>query len=120
MSYVPIVVPPPQPPSPRTRELADLLARVIVDFEQRHPSVTGQEVREASRLAVQASHGSDAPARLVALALGGLLALAVGGFVFLRQSTGGAASGSVPVPVLVIGISIAILALLAIALRRSP
>lgn len=120
MTYVPIVVPPPQPPSPRTRELADLLTRVIVDFEERHPSVTGQEVREATRLAVQASHGSEVAGRLVALALGGLLALGAGAFLFLSEAAGGSASDGVPIPVMAVGITVAILAILAVALRRSP
>ena len=34
MTYVPIPIVPPTPPSPRTRELAELLARVIEEYEK--------------------------------------------------------------------------------------
>jgi len=44
MSYVPIIVTIREPPSHRARELADRLSRVIVDFEQHHPTVSNAEV----------------------------------------------------------------------------
>ena len=55
MSYVPIIVTTREPPSHRARELADRLSRVIVDFEQHHPTVSNAAVRQATRLALQAS-----------------------------------------------------------------
>jgi len=120
MSYVPIVVPTQQPPSPRTRELADLLARVVVDFEQRHPSMTSQEVRAATRLAAQATHGTGESARVLALVVGGLTALIAGIVLFLSQAAGGPVTGGVDVPIVVVAVLIGIVALVAIALRRAP
>lgn len=92
MTYVPIpIIVPPTPPSPRTRELADLLARVIEEYEKHHPAVSGAEVREALSLASQSSN-TAAPARtLVATLLLGLVALGAGLFYFVERSGGGGA-----------------------------
>ena len=85
MSYVPIVtstyVP---PPSPRTRELADLLAKVLNEYTKAHPATSKAEVRAAIRLA-QASAGSDTTkvAAGISLALGlGVAMLTLGLFYF--------------------------------------
>ena len=89
MSYIPIVMPPttPQPPSPRTRELAEILAKVLEEYQKAHPSVTGAELRAAIRLA-QSSTGKDKAPVALALSLG--LGLLVGGLtlglVFVGRS----------------------------------
>ncbi len=44
--YVPIVVPD-ATPSRQTQELADLLGRVVQEYEKAHPTVTGPEVASA-------------------------------------------------------------------------
>jgi len=87
--YVPVVVPP-QPPSPRTRELAELLGRVIEEYEKHHPAVTGSEVRGALQMAAQSSKAAS-PAAALAVGLG--LALLLGGLVafFSMGSMSGAA-----------------------------
>ena len=81
MLYVPVIPHHADPPSPRTRELADLLGRVIEEYEKHHPAVTGAEVRAAVRMAAQRSSRQDAfDVRLLAgasaaVVLGGLFAL---------------------------------------------
>ena len=84
MIYVPVV--PPQPPSPRTRELADLLGRVIEEYEKHHPKVTDSEVRAALQMAAQSSKGAP-PVAAVAAALG--VAALVGGVFFFMAANGG-------------------------------
>ena len=117
MSYEPIVVPPPQPPSPRTRELADRMARVIVEFEGQYPTATRAEVREAARLALQSTSRGSSLAPVGAVALG-VLAL-VGGVVVYFLAVEGA-PGSVPPPIVLIASIIGLAAVLALAFRRRP
>ena len=81
MTYVPIV--PPTPTSPRTRELADQLARVMAEFEQTHPSVTRAEKRQAARLALEATRSSDAGP--VAVVLGLIVLLILGLLYFFTR-----------------------------------
>jgi hypothetical protein len=104
MLYVPVV--PPQPPSPRTRELADLLTHAIEEYEKYHPGVSGEEVRAALRLAAQASRkaGPDPRPIIVAAALAAILV----GFLVVAVQAGGAEGGAVPY----VGVSVAILAVL--------
>ena len=117
MSYVPIVVPP-STPSPRTRELADELARVLVAFEQKHPTVTRGEMTEATRLALQATRGSSNVAPLTATLVGLVVAAALGVFVFLEQS-GAIESIRIYSVVGVVAALVIVLALVAV-LRRQP
>ncbi len=117
MTYVPIPIVPPTPPSPRTRELADLLARVIEEYEKHHPAVSGAEVREALNLASQSSKTATPAARsLVAMLLLGLVAFGAGLFYFLEQSGGGSAP-EFPMIAVVIGI-IVVLGLVAVLKGR--
>ena len=117
MTYVPIVTTPTQhQPSRQTRELADLLGRVIEEYEKAHPSVSGAEVRHALQLARSASSKtSGAPAMVAALA-GGLAVMVGLGVLLFMRGEGGAdfAPGAVAIAVAVIGV----LALV-IALRRN-
>ncbi|MCJ7630553.1 MAG: hypothetical protein MUO50_19435 [Longimicrobiales bacterium] len=90
MSYVPIVtstyVP---PPSPRTRELAGLLSRVLEEYTKAHPATSKTEIRAAIRMA-QMSSGPDRTkvAAGLGLAVGlGVMMLTLGLFFF--RSTGG-------------------------------
>ncbi len=90
MIYVPIVVPTQvPPPSPRTRELAGLLDKVLEEYTKAHPATTRAEIRAAIRMA-QMSAGPDRTkvAVGVSLALGVSLAMGVLGFAFF-QSAGG-------------------------------
>ncbi len=116
MSYVPIVTPTPSPPSPRSRELADLLRRVIEAYEEGHSTTTRAEIRAATRLALSKAGPSRLGAPIVALTLGGLMALLLGVFVFLRQSGG---LVDLPSSVPIIGVGIVTIALAAVAVIRA-
>ena len=87
MSYVPTPIVTPQPPSPRTRELADLLGRAIQEFEKHHPSTTGAEVRQALQIAARSSRSAGAQANTaVLLAVLGLLLFLAGAIYFFVVS----------------------------------
>ena len=117
MSYVPIIVPTPHPPSPQARELADQLSRVIANFEERHPRVSGAEVRQAAQLALQASRGGSAVAPAVAMTMGFLVLLMVGIGVFLVPGSGGLAA--VQSPLMGIAIVIALFGVVSVVVRRN-
>ena len=103
MLYVPVI--PPQPPSPRTRELAELLTRAIEEYVKYHPDVSAAEVRAALQMATTRSVRRASP-HVWALA-GGAVALVMGGVVALLVSNQGGMSGSaapmVAVSVLILG-----------------
>jgi hypothetical protein len=107
--YVPVVpYVPHDPPSPRTRELAGLLSRVIEEYEKHHPAVTGAEVRGALDLAARDSKaGSPAEVRAVVGILAGFLVL-LGGVGFFFARGGSIDAESMPM----VAVSIAILVLL--------
>ncbi len=115
MSYVPIVVPPPSP-SPRTRELADLLAQVIREYEAQHPSVTSTEVREAARLA-SASAATGLSRQVVAVTLGLGVAALAGAIAFARSS--GLELSGIAWPLVLVAVLLVVGILVALA-RRSP
>lgn len=108
MTYVPIVIQTPTPPpSPRTRELAGLLTKVLEEYKKAHPTTTNNEVKAAIRLAQLSSRsGNPAAPAAAALVLGLLMAALAGGFFFFR------ANGNVEItsvmPMLVIGLIILI------------
>lgn len=88
MTYVPMVTPTHvPPPSPRTRELAGLLAKVLDEFTKAHPATTGAEVRAAIRMA-QTSAGPDRKkvAAGISLALGLGVAMLTLGLFFFRSA----------------------------------
>ena len=93
MIFVPVV--PPQPPSPRVRELAGLLGKVIEEYEKHHPAVTGTEIRQALEVASQSS-SKAAPAAAVIL---GALAALLGAGVFAAVAMGGGKLDMANVPV---------------------
>jgi hypothetical protein len=110
--YVPVIPHREDPPSPRTRELADLLGRVIQDYEKDHPSVTGREVRAALEIAVRGARSGVMGSREVAL--GVAVAAAVAGvFVWLAGQGGSPAASPIAVAVvmaLVAAVAVALLA----------
>jgi len=106
MGYIPIIIPvTPDPPSPRTRELAGLLGQILEEYQKAHPSVTGAEMREAIQLAKSATGGNNASVA-IALSLGiGLLVMAVVlGLVFLR--TGGDTDIRSSMPMVILGVTV--------------
>jgi len=114
--YVPVVPHVPHdPPSPRTRELAGLLSRVIEEYENHHPAVTGSEVRAALAMATRTSRGGTMEARAVAGILAGFFVL-LGGVAFFVMRGGSIDVESLPM----VAVTIAIIALLGgiVLLRR--
>lgn len=76
--------------SRQTRELADLLGRVVQEYEKAHPTVTGAEVRQALQLARRAStKTSSGDPALIASLVGGLVLMAGLGMYFFMESGGG-------------------------------
>lgn len=111
MSYVPIVIPhTPQPPSPRTRELAGILSKVLDEYQKAHPSVTGAEMRAAIRIA-QSSTGRNKTPVALALSLGiGLLVMALTlGLVFMGRSGDIELGSSIPMIVVAVMVFLGIL-----------
>ncbi len=116
MTYVPVV---PQvqvpPPSPRTRELNDLLSKVVDEYTKAHPATTKAEIRAASRLA-QVSGGGNSSAAMLSLGLGlGVAFLVLGLFYF--KSAGDIAIG--PILPMIIGVAVVFLGILAVFKARS-
>jgi hypothetical protein len=102
--------------------LAELLSRVIREYESHHPAVTGAEVRDAIRLAAQSSRkGAQGAGLRVALAAGLALFVAAG-VLFLIQARGRGLEGAADIPlvaaVLVGVVLIAVLA--AVKASRGP
>ena len=112
MFFVP-VVPHHPPPSPRTRELADLLGRVIQEYEQHHPAVTGSEVRAAARLAAQRSSKRGGVDERVAAVVAALVAL-LGVFVYVAAGSRGGES----VPMVAVAIAVFLIFGLVVVLKR--
>jgi hypothetical protein len=116
VTYIPIVPTVHTPPSPRTRELADLLSRVIQEYETHHPAVTGSEVREALSLAAAGSKGAPGgPRILLALLAMGLVAAGAVLFFSARLSGGG---GGDPFPAAAVAVGVLLVLALAVALKR--
>ena len=105
MSYIPIVIPPvtDPPPSPRSRELAELLNKVVAEYSSAHPAVTRSEIQQAIRMTQMATRGGNRSA--VALRMG-VVSLLVGvlvlGLVLARDGGGLGTEGAMPMAVLAI------------------
>ena len=97
MAFVPVSTPTTYPPSPRTRELAGLLSKVLEEYTRAHPAVTPSEVRAAIRMA-QMSAGPDRGrvgvllATTLAFGVAGVLA----GLYFFQRAEGGGEAGTLP------------------------
>jgi hypothetical protein len=110
MIFVPVVTPPPTPPSPRTRELAGLLTKVLEEYTKAHPSTTRTEIRAAFSMAVRnAGPGGSGTATTVAVMVGLVLALTLGGLVFFEAQGGTARETGLPMVVLAMILFVGIL-----------
>jgi hypothetical protein len=115
--FVPVVVPPPTP-SRQAQELADLVNRVVSEYEQTHSSITPAEVQQALMMAQQRSQGAVGARRLVAVALGGAFALGAGILAFAR---GSGVPFDVILPWLELGVvGVLVIAVVVVLLRRRP
>jgi predicted lipid-binding transport protein (Tim44 family) len=112
MAYIPPVPhSPSSPPSPRTRELAALLTKVLEEYRKSHPSTTDAEVRSAVRLAQLASRSGNPAAPLaLSLGLGLLVAGLLAGLLFYRSAGGGAPDSWAPVAILIVLVLLGVLA----------
>jgi hypothetical protein len=89
MVFIPPASSPTVPPSPRTREMANLLTRVLEEYRKSHPATTDAEIRAAVRLAQLASRsGNQGAPALLAVAFGLLVAGVLAGFLFHRSAEG--------------------------------
>jgi len=86
MSYVPVISTS-APPSPRARELGSQMAGLIDEFRRQNPGTTGDDIRQALRLAAPDA-GTTSRAHL-AITVGALLLLLLGGLFFALRLTGG-------------------------------
>lgn len=113
MTYVPIVTPTPsQPPSPRTRELAGLLSKVLEEYTKAHPAATKAEIRAAIRLA-QMSAGPDNTKVAVglSLALGLGVMMMVLGLFYSKNAGGIEIAAALPIIIaVVVGLLVVVLA----------
>ncbi len=109
MTYVPMVhvVTPEAPPSRQTQELADLLGRVVQEYEKAHPTVTGPEVSQALQLAKRASTKAGGnPTAMVAALAGGLVLMVGLGVVFFAAQGGGIDIRPYGVMIAVVGLGV--------------
>lgn len=116
MAYVPFVPPAAHPPpSPRTRELADLLARVLDEYRRAHPAVTEAEIRAAVGLVARTSNPRRRMAALP-LAVGiAVFVLALGMVLRGESSVDSVGAGSLPM----VGVAVLILLLAVLVLVRN-
>jgi len=118
MSYVPIIVPTnAPPPSPRTRELANLLGQVLDEYTKANPATTSAEIRDAVRMARAATgKGSANVAAGVSVGIGLVVAMLVLGLVFF-QSAGEFEIGPI-LPMIIMALIIVLIGLVAIVVNR--
>ena len=114
MAYIPPVPhSPSSPPSPRTRELAALLTKVLEEYKNSHPATTDAEVRAAVRLAQLASRSGNQTAPLaLSLGLGVLGAGLLAGVLFFRSAGGFELGSWGPIAIVVVLALLGFLALL--------
>lgn len=67
MTFVPIIVPPPQP-SPRAQELSRRVSEVVERFRREHPDMSASEIRQA--LSMASMRNGSSRAVLIAVLLG--------------------------------------------------
>ena len=83
MSFVPVITPPPAPPSPRAQELGYRLSALIEQFQREHPEMSAIEVRQALQLA-STRQGVSSAAMIAAVLLGLVAAAGLAALLFLR------------------------------------
>jgi hypothetical protein len=116
MTYVPVVTPP-TPPSPRTRELAGLLAQVLEEYTKAHPATTKAEIRAAVRMAQMSAAGSQATAvTVISLALGLVVAFLGFGLFYFRSA--GDTEITAALPMIIVGLIVLIAIAMAVVRNR--
>ena len=119
MFFVPIVPSSPAPPlSPRTRELAGLLQRVLDEYTRTHPATTRAEIRAAIRIA-QVRGGGDMTkvAASLSIVLGLGVAMLLAGLLYFRA--GGELSIAAYRPLIIMAVIAVLLIVLVVAKIQS-
>jgi hypothetical protein len=107
MTYVPVVTPP-TPPSPRTRELAGLLAKVLEEYTKAHPATTRAEIRAAVRMAQMSTGGNQATvATVISLVLGLVVMFLAMGLFYFRSA--GETEMTVALPIIIVAVILVLL-----------
>ncbi len=89
MSYLPYLPASEQSKlSPRARELATQIEKVVQDFQRSYPDTRPGDVQEALRAASGGSDATPDSRRLLATSLAGGIAALVGVLFFVRESGG--------------------------------
>jgi hypothetical protein len=117
MAFIPVSTPPTVTAlSPRSRELAELLAKVLDEYTKAHPATTHAEIRAAVRMAQMSAGGAQSKVAVgLTFGLGlGVMFLVLGLFYF-RSAGGGGGEGMEIGPVLPV-IIMAIIALLGVVM----
>jgi len=103
-------------PSMQAIELSQRLQQTIAEYQQRNPSLTGEEIQQATELAAQkTSQGTSSARPVVALVAGGAAAVALGVGLWTTQNPG--SSGTAMVPMAVVA-AIAAVLIAVIRMRR--
>jgi len=118
MIFVPVVPPSSsQPPSTHTREVANLLTRVLEEYRKAHPSVSDAELRAALRLAARGGGGREK--RMVAFLVWGLVAV-LGVGIFTLTMVGGEGGGGGMEGFVLVAVFLVVLVVVAVLKSRSP
>jgi hypothetical protein len=117
MPFVPVMHQSEQP-SMQAIELSQRLQQTIAEYQQRNPSLTAEEIRQAAELAARQTQGQSGLPKRAAVALvaaGAAVALGVG--LWVSASPGGT-SGAAMAPVAIIAAVAAVMVAI-IRLRRN-
>jgi hypothetical protein len=88
-------------PSMQAIELSQRLQQTIAEYQQRNPSLTTEEIRQAAELAASQSGGrAPSSAALVPLVVAGAAAALLGVGLFVRATPGDAGAAMVPAAVI--------------------
>ena len=106
---VPVITPPPAPPSPRARELGEQIALFVKDYQNENPDTSAMEIGQALMLArahLRKELGGGPNLKLVgvALAMGLSMMVAIGVLIMVKQ--GGSVSNLPASASIIIGIGI--------------
>jgi len=120
MAYIPTVHhTPSMPPSPRTRELAGLLTKVLEEYKKSHPGTSDAEIRAAVRLAQLSSRsGNQALPAILSVSVGLLAAGVAAGLVFFRAGGGGEMEPTLAMVVFAVTVFLAIIMVLVKVVSR--
>ena len=119
MSYVPIMSASDRTQvSPRARELATQIEKVVQDFQRSYPDTRPGDVQQALRVAAGGSDSVPDSRRLLGMSVAGGIAALVGVLFFMRESAGGASDLPADSMLWVVVGVIVLIALAAMARRR--